>query len=320
MGVLAICAAALSAPTQAQEYPSKPIKIIVGFGAGGTTDAIARYYALKMSEVLKAPVIVDNKPGAGQTVAIKSTIAAAPDGYTLYLATASSLSQGPGLRKNLYYDPMKDFSLIGLIASVPGVIVVSQNLPVRNLRELATYSNANPTQLNYASSGVGASSHLQTAYLLNLTGIKMAHIPYKSDADIMREVSAGSIQLGMSSVQGALPSITGGRVRALAVTGSRRVKALPGVPSLTESDFKGLDGIDPYSFYGLVGPAGVPPAIVAKLNDAINRVSTMPDVVAHMEEKLVAEPGVGNPEAFRAYIQKDLSKWQAFSKFITLAE
>ena len=320
-GLLTVCVGVmLSASVHAQEYPSKPIRILLGFGPGGTTDAIARYYAQRLSEVLKTPVIVDNKPGAGQTVAIRTVMAAQPDGYTLYLATASALSQGPGIRNDLFYDPLKDFSVIGLVASVPGVIVVNKDLPVRTLRELETYSNAHPTRLNYASSGVGASSHLQTEYLLKHTGIKIAHVPYKSDAEIMREVWVGSVHMGLSSVQGAMPFIANGRVRPLAVTGSRRLKTLPDVPSLSEGDFKGLEGIEPYSYYGLVGPVGMAPVVVAKLNEAINRISRMPEVVVHMEQRLVAEPGQGNPESFRSFIRTDLLKWKAFGKIVKLTE
>ena len=206
------------------------------------------------------------------------------------------------------------------MASVPGVIVVAKSLPVRTLRELATYSKAHPTLLNYGSSGVGSASHLQTEYLLNLTGIKITHVPYKSDADIMREVWVGSVHMGMSSVQGALPFIADGRVRPLAVTGSRRVKVLADVPSLAETDFKGLEVIEPYSYYGLLGPVGMPPAVIAKLNDAINRVSKMPEVAADMQERLMAEPGVGSPESFRGYIRSDLLKWKAFAKVVKVSE
>ncbi|MDR6860918.1 tripartite tricarboxylate transporter substrate binding protein [Variovorax guangxiensis] len=294
--------------------------MIIGFAAGGTTDAIARYYAQKMGEALGTSIVVDNKPGAGQMLAIRSTVSAAPDGYTIYMGTASALSQSPGVRKSTPYDPLKDFSIIGLVASAPGVLVVSPELPVRNLRELANLASAKGGGLNYGSSGVGASSHLQTEYLLRLTGIRMEHIPYKSDSDIMREITAGSIQMGIAPVQGAMGSITSGKVRALAVTGTHRMAALPDVPSLTESDFKGLDGVDPYSYYGLLGPAGLPADVVEKLNDAINQVSRKPEVAAYVQQRLYAEPGFGRPQAFRDYIQRDLAKWRGFARHINLPE
>ncbi|CAN7720112.1 tripartite tricarboxylate transporter substrate-binding protein [Variovorax paradoxus] len=318
LAAAAVAACALSA--HADTYPARPIKMIVGFAAGGTTDAIARFYAQKMGEELGTSIVVDNKSGAGQMLAIRSTLGAAPDGYTIYMGTASALSQSPGLRKSMPYDTLKDFSIIGLAASAPGVLVVSPQLPVRNLRDLANLASAKEGKLNYGSSGVGSSSHLQTEYLLNLTGIRMEHIPFKADADIMREITAGRVQMGIAPIQGAWGSITSGKVRALAVTGTRRMAALPDVPSLTESDFKGLDGVDPYSYYGLLGPAGMPPEIVARLNDALNKVSRKPDVVGHVQQRLYAEPAAGSPQAFREYIQRDLAKWRGFARHVNLPD
>jgi len=318
LAAAAVAACTLSA--HADTYPARPIKMIVGFAAGGTTDAIARFYAQKMGEELGTSIVVDNKSGAGQMLAIRSTLGAAPDGYTIYMGTASALSQSPGLRKSMPYDTLKDFSIIGLAASAPGVLVVSPQLPVRNLRDLANLASAKEGKLNYGSSGVGSSSHLQTEYLLNLTGIRMEHIPFKADADIMREITAGRVQMGIAPIQGAWGSITSGKVRALAVTGTRRMAALPDVPSLTESDFKGLDGVDPYSYYGLLGPAGMPPEIVAKLNDALNKVSRKPNVVGHVQQRLYAEPAASSPQAFREYIQRDLAKWRGFARHVNLPD
>ena len=292
----------------------------MGFGAGGTTDVIARYHGQKMSEVLNTPVIIENKPGAGQLPAIQSLMVSAADGYTLGEITGSALSQGPALRKDLPYDPFKDFTYIGLVAVAPGVIVIGRDLPVRTIKELVNYSIANPDKLNYGSSGVGAASHLQIEYLANLTGLKATHIPFKGDSDIMRELMAGSIHLGMSSIQGAMATIAGGKVRAIAVTSSRRQKSLPDIPSLSEVDFKGLEGIDPYAFYGLVGPAGMSAAGVSTINAAINKVSKMPEVSTYMQEKLFAEAGSGTPASFRNYVEKDLAKWKGLAKVIKLPE
>jgi tripartite-type tricarboxylate transporter receptor subunit TctC len=306
--------------TMAQQYPSKPIRIIIGLGAGGTADALSRYFAQKLSTVLNTSVIVENKPGAGQLVAINSMMGATPDGYTLSILAGSAFGQGPALRKGLPYDPLKDFSIIGVVARAPGVIVISKDLPVRSLRELVNYSVANPNKLNYASAGMGAASHLQVELLVSLTGLKITHIPYKADADIMRELTGGTVQLGMSPIQGAMAHIASGNVRALAVSGSRRSAALPDVPSLAESDFKGLEGVDPYSYYGFVGPKGLSPALISTLNEATNRVLKIPEVVSYMQERLYMEPGAGSPAAFRAYIEKDLAKWRTLSNVIKLAE
>lgn len=320
MLTLFILCASVWMPAHAQPYPNRPIKIVLGFGAGGTADAIARFYAQKLHGALNNPVITENKPGAGQVIAIKTLMSAPPDGYTLFMGTGSAFGQGPALRKDLPYDPLKDFTIIGLMATNAGVLVMSPAQSFRTIRELVNYSQANPNKLNYGSSGLGAASHLQVEYLISLTGLKITHIPYKSDSEIMRELIAGSVQLGMSPLQGAMSNISAGRLRALSVTGSRRQPALPDVPSLAESDFPGIEGVDPYSFYGLVGPVGLPPAIVTALNDAINRVSRMPDVVTFMQDKLYSQPATGSPAAFRAYIENDLAKWRSLAKVIKLQE
>jgi tripartite-type tricarboxylate transporter receptor subunit TctC len=317
----ALGAAALWAlPVRADEYPKRPIKILNGFAPGGSTDAVARFYALKLGDVLKTSVVVENKPGAGQMVAIRSLIGAQPDGYTLYIGTGSSFSQGPGVRKDIGYDPLKDFTLIGLVATTPGVIVVSPKLPAGSLRELAALSNAPDARLNYGSSGIGSASHLQSEYLLKLIGARMVHIPYKADADIMRELSVGSIHMGISPVQGALAAIKSGKAKPLAVTGTKRIKSLPDVPSVRESGIKGIESIDPYTYYGLAGPRGLPPAITARLNAAINQVSAMPDVIAHMQEHLQFDPASSTPADFQKYIEDDITKWNAFGKIVKLTD
>jgi tripartite-type tricarboxylate transporter receptor subunit TctC len=310
----------LSLGAHAQPYPTKPIKIVLGIGAGGTADALSRYFAQKLTGILNVSVIVENKPGASQLIAINSVMGASSDGYTLGILAGSAFGQGPALRKGLPYDPLRDFTIIGMIASAPGVIVISRDLPVRSVRELVNYSIANPNKLNYASAGVGASSHLQVELLASLTGLKITHIPYKADADIMRELTAGTVQLGMSPIQGAMTHIASGNVRALAVSGSRRNPALPDVPSLAESEFKGLEGVDPYSYYGLVGPKGMSLAIVSALGDASNKIMSTPEVVLQVRERLYMDPQTGTPAAFRAYIEKDIAKWKPLSKVVNLTE
>lgn len=315
-----VLTAAAAGVALAQDYPSRPIRLVLGFSAGGSTDSIGRYYAQKLSERLKTPVVVDNKPGAGQIIAIKALLAAPPDGYTLYLGSGSAFSQGPGVRSDLPYDPLKDMVLVGLVATAPGLIVVTPTLPVATMAQLVSYGQAHPNELNYGSSGIGSASHLQGEYLKKVTGLRMAHIPYKADADIMREMTAGAVHVGLSPIQGAMSPIASGRVRALAVTGSRRLAALPEVPSLKETGIQGLDGIEPYTYYGIAGPVGLPRPIVERLNDAINAISQSPESIAHVREKLYAEPGAGSPEEFRRYIETDLRKWKEFSRFVKLTE
>ena len=302
----------------AQPYPAKPLRLIVGFGAGGATDVVGRYFAQKWSEVLKTPIVIDNKPGAGQLIGIKAAISATPDGYTLFLGSGSAFSQGPGVRKDLPYDPLKDFTLIGLVSAAPGVIVVAPGLPVRNVREFVAYSKDNQNKLNYGSSGLGSASHLQTEYLISLTGMKMTHIPFKSAADIVREIAVGSVHVGLTPLEGSFAGISGGRLRPLAVTGSKRLDSLPDVPSLAESGIKGLEGIDPYTYYALAGPAGLPPSVVAKLSQTLNTVAKMSDVIVQVRERLYNEPATGTPASFRKFVETDLRKWQELGKVVTI--
>ena len=312
--------AVLSSFAQAQQYPSKPIRLILGFGPGGATDVLARVYAQKWSEVLKTPLIVDNRPSAGQIIAVKTVMSAAPDGYTIFFGTGSAFSQGPGVRTDLPFDPLKDLTLIGLASTAPGVIAVTPNLPVRSVRELIEYSKQNPAKLNYASSGVGSASHLQTELLMNLTGAKLTHIPYKSAADINRELQVGTAHVGIMPLEAAVAPVSGGRIRALAVTGSRRHKALPDVASVGEAGVKGLEGIDPYTYYGLAGPARLPQPVIVKLSETMNAVSNMPEVAAQVRERLFNEPVTGSPDSFRKYVETDLAKWKKLRGLVKLAE
>jgi tripartite-type tricarboxylate transporter receptor subunit TctC len=310
----------LSSFAHAQQFPSKPIRLILGFGPGGATDVLARFYSQKWSEILKTPVIVDNRPSAGQVIAVKTVMSATPDGYTIFFGTGSAFSQGPGVRTDLPFDPLKDLTLIGLASTAPGVIAVAPNLPVRSVRELIEYSKQNPTKLNYGSSGIGSASHLQTELLMNLTGAKLTHIPYKSAGDITRELQVGTVHVGIMPLEASVAPVSSGRIRALAVTGSRRHKALPDVASVGEAEVKGLEGIDPYTYYGLAGPANLPQSVVLKLNATINAASNMPDVAAHVRERLFNEPVAGTPESFRKFIETDLAKWKRLRGAVKLGE
>ncbi|MEX3959388.1 Bug family tripartite tricarboxylate transporter substrate binding protein [Trinickia sp. EG282A] len=300
------------APARAESsYPSRPIRLLVGFNAAGATDTIARYYASKLGDVLRTNVYVENRPGAYQMIAIRTLKAASADGYTLFLITGSAASQYPALQNDLPYDPQKDFSFIGLVGEAPGVIVASRSLPVSDIADLVRYCKARPGLLNFGSSGIGSASHIQMEYLSNLAGIRMTHIPFKADAEIVTALLSGSVQIGMTPVQGALPAIQSGMVRALAVTGKRRIDSLPNVPTLGEARIPGLENVDPYTYYVLVGPKGLPVDITRQLNDAINAVSRMPETVAYMH-KLGYEPGISTPQSVQDYVARDTRKWADF--------
>jgi tripartite-type tricarboxylate transporter receptor subunit TctC len=312
--------ALLALPAFAQGYPNRPIKILLGFGAGGTTDAVARLYGEKMSEVLNVPIVIDNKPGANQMTAIRALMTAPPDGYTLYAATGSSLVQNPALRPNLGYDPLKDFSLLGTDVTNPGVIFVNNDLPIRTLKELVAYAAANPGKLNYASAGLGTSGHLAAEAFMGATGIQMTHIPYKADGEVIREVMAGTVHLSIMTTLNTVQAIKAGKIRAIAVTSQKRLPYLPDVPSLPETGVTNLEALDPYTFIALVGPAGLPQPIITKLNEAIRQVSAMPDVAARVRDTLNAEPMSQTPTEFRAFVEKQLKVWRELGKTVKLPD
>jgi tripartite-type tricarboxylate transporter receptor subunit TctC len=311
---------ALIAPAAAEEFPSRPIRIIVAFGVGGTTDSVARVYGQKMSELLKTPVIIENKPGANQLAAIRALQSSSPNGYTLYAATGGSLVQNPALRRDLPYDPFKDFTLIGLAVTNPGVIYVSPQLPVHSVDELVAYSAAHPGGLNYGSAGVGSASHLGIEALMSITGMKLNHVPFKSATEVMRGVLAGNIHVGMMPTLDTVALSDSGKIRAIAVTTVHRLPYLPDVPSLTESKIKGLEELEPHTFISFVGPAEMSPNVVAKLNNTINAVSATPDIAAQVRERLYSEPVQSTPSSFREFLEREIAKWRELGKAVSLPD
>jgi tripartite-type tricarboxylate transporter receptor subunit TctC len=302
----------------AQSWPSRPIKLLVGIGPGGTADVIARLYGQKLSELLDTPVIVENKPGAYQIPAIRSLQAAVPDGYTLYLGNGSSLALSPGARKDLGYDPMKDFTFIAPVGVSSAVLFVNPKVPVKTMSELIAYSIANPDKLNYGSAGAGTADHFKIEYLKAVTGLKATHVPYRSGTEVAREVAAGSVHMGLTTAQTPVPLLKAGKLRALAVTSPRSLAYLPGVPGTAEAGVKGFEEVEPYTFYGLVGPAGLPPAVVAKLNEAMNKAGSLPEVQARMREVLYVEPSTGTPNAIRQLAERELAKAADIAKRVNL--
>ena len=304
----------------AQQFPPKVIKIVIPFGAGGNADAIVRLYAQKMSELLNTPIVIENKPGGAQMIGIRALKASRPDGSTLLAAVGSALVQNPALRKHLSYDPLKDFSLLGLTATNPGVIFITPDLPVHSIGELVAYSTSHPGELNYGSAGIGTAGHLHAEALFSLTGIKMTHVPYGADAEVIREVMAGRVHMGIMTTTNTVPFVKAGKIRALAVEATQRLPYLPEVPTVSETDVKGLGGLEPHTFVSLVGPAGMPASVVTQLNEAINKVSTMPDVAERVRDILYAEPVTSTPASFREFLEKEIVKWKAFGKTVELPD
>ncbi|CAN7142118.1 MULTISPECIES: Bug family tripartite tricarboxylate transporter substrate binding protein [unclassified Variovorax] len=313
------CAAALVAGgAHAQQFPSRPIKILIGYGAGGGTDSLARLYAAKLQEVLNTPVVIDNKPGASELLAAQPVMNAAPDGYTLWIGTGGALAQNPGVRRDLPYDVLKNFTPIALLAEAEAVLILKPGVPVSSLPELVDYGKANPGKLNYGSGGIGSGNHLQMEYLISVTGASFTHIPYKSEAEITRDAMAGNVDLSMITAQFAVPLVNEGKVKAIAVTGAQRLKSLPNVPSVAEAGGSALKSMGSYTFFGLMGPARMPAPIVQRLNEAFNKVSAMPEVDQRMREVMFLRPKVAPPEEYRQYLERELAKWRELSKTVKI--
>ena len=301
----------------AQEYPSRPVKLLLGFAAGSATDALARPYADKLGEVLKTTIIVDNKPSGAQAAAIQTLLMSPPDGYTLYVGTGSSMAQGPGLRKDVRHDPLRDFTLIGYLATAPGAIVVNADLPFKNVVELIAYAKANPNKLSFGSSGVGSAGHLAGELFMARTGTKMIHIPYKADTEATREVASGTLQLAFTTLRTAATVSTSGKVRVLLTLDSKRSPLLADVPSVTEAGVANIQEIAPYTWYALVGPANMPPGIVARLSEASARAVSHPDYVKAMNNGGVY-PEPSTPEGLKVIVNRELTKWRSVAKTVKI--
>lgn len=292
-----------------QDYPNRTISIIVAFGAAGVTDTLSRTIAKNLSERLKVPVIVENRPGANQIVGIQQLKSRPADGYTLYTGTGSSLAQNPGIRKDLPYDPQKDFEPVAMLGVQAGVISVAPGSPAKTLKELIDYAKRNPGKLNFGSQGVGSASHLATEVFMARTGTSMVHIPLKSDSDIGVELSEGRIDFSFMTPQFSVPLARTGKQRILAVTSVNRLPFLPDLPSLKEAEIPALEALDPFTFYGLVAAAGTPPEVVRRLNETVNAILQSTEVATQMRDTFRVEPKAQAPEAFRKFLQDELAKW-----------
>ena len=298
------CAAAQTAFAQTAPFPNRPLRFIVGFAAGGSTDIIARVVAQKLTEALQQPVVVDNRAGANGNIAAEATAKALGDGYTMLMA-ANGLTINASLYKNLPYNPLTDFAPITQVAVIPNVLVVHPSLPVNSVRELIALARAQPGQLTHGSSGTGSPGHMAGELFKMMTGVKFVHVPYKSSAQALIDVLAGNIQIAFPTTFVAMPQIKTGKLRALGVTGIKRSPSLSELPTLDEA---GVRGYEVVGFYGIVAPAGTPPEIVARLNREITKILRMPDVEARLLRD-GAEPVASTAAEFRTYIEADVRKW-----------
>jgi tripartite-type tricarboxylate transporter receptor subunit TctC len=304
--VCAALATTVSAQSGDRAWPQRPIRLIVPFPAGSSTDIVARIVAQKLAPSLGVQVVIENRAGASGNIGVEAVAKAAPDGTTIGIATASTQTVAPSLGSNLPYDPIKDFAPIGMIGSQPYVLVVFPGLPARNLAEFIALAKARPGTLNYGSAGVASLAHLATALLASMAGIDILHVPYKSSSQSMTDMITGRLDMQLATIAPSLPNIRAGNLRALATSGRNRVAVLPDVPTVAES---GIAGYEAALWISLVAPAATPPAITARLNKEVNAVIESAEGRQALEAQgLSPEPGA--PEALTARIRTDTEKWR----------
>jgi tripartite-type tricarboxylate transporter receptor subunit TctC len=290
---------------QANSYPERPVKIIVPFAPGAGTDAMGRLVAQKLGELLGQSFVVENRAGASGAIGTQAVAQAAPDGYTLLLIASPFTTVAASL-PNAGYDPIKNFTPVGMVANGPLVWATNLLTPVSNMKELIRLAKTKPGALNYGSAGAGGVNHLVLEMLKAKTGTFITHIPYRGVAPATLDMISNQVQLITGTIPALLPFIKDGRVKALAVTSAKRSAALPDVPSMTES---GLGGIDVVNYFGIVAPAGTPDNIVAKLNAAINRMALLPEVIARFKTDAV-EAATGSPALLGAFLEADYRAWR----------
>ncbi len=306
---LGLLAASPASPVFAQQFPSKPLRYIVPVSAGGGSDFVGRTVCERWSKALGQSIVVDNQGGGGGVIASQTTMKAAPDGYTLMQGYVSTHATSPATRK-LPYDPLKDFTPIGMIGGTPNVLVVNAATPINEIRSFVEFLKRNPGKLSYGSAGMGSLTQLVMELFKQQSGTFILHVPYRGIAPAFTDLMGGQTQVMFPGLAAALPHIRSGRVRPLAVTGATRHALLKDVPTMIESGFKGFDAVQ---WYGVVGPAGIPAPAVKHLNESLNGVLRMPD----LKDKLLSEaldPTPMSPEQFGAYMKADLARWTTLAR------
>lgn len=295
---------------QTADYPNRPIKLIVPFGAGGSTDMVARLLADKMGVVLGKPVVVDNKGGAGGSLGADAIAKSAPDGYTIGMATVSTHGANPAVYAKLPYDALKDFQPITNVMSVPSVFVVHPNVPAKTMKEFIALAKANPGKYSFASPGNGSLGHVNIENFMDLAGIQLLHVPYKGAGQAINDALGGVVNAMTDNLPSTLPHIKAGRLRALAVLSPVRSPVLPDVPTYAELGFKEMsEG----GWFGLVAPAGTPPALVKKLNEAAHKVMASPDFIERMNA-ISGVPMANMPEQYTAQIRTSIERYRRIAQ------
>jgi tripartite-type tricarboxylate transporter receptor subunit TctC len=289
----------------AQTYPAKPVRVVVAFTAGGTTDILTRLVSQQLSERLKQQFVIDNKPGAGGNIGTEAVVRSAPDGYTLIVNSVGPIAVNPTLYSKLSYNPLTDLVPVVQIADVPNVLVVHPSVSAKSVEEFIAYAKANPGKLNYGSTGVGTSSHLSGYMMSKRGGFEATHIAYKG-ADAVRDLLAGRLQFMFATIPSVMPHIQAGKLRPIAVSSVKRSRSMPEVPTIAE---KGFPGFEAGSWFGFFAPKGTPEAVISALNKAVNEVVAMPA----MEQQMIregADPVGGSPAQFAQFVQREYEKWK----------
>jgi tripartite-type tricarboxylate transporter receptor subunit TctC len=304
--VLALAAALAAGGTRADDYPSRPIRLVVPYAAGGGADSVARIIAKRVSETIGQTIVIENRGGAGSIIGTELVNRSDPDGYTLLLGQSGPISINPAVYKKLPYDPLKDFAPVTMTTAYPYIMVVNPALGVKTLQEFVALARSKPGELNYGTTGVGAANHLVTELFDSKAGIRMTHIPYRGTALAVTDLIAGQVQVVFADPISALQHISAGTLLALAVTSKERSPVAPQVPTVSESGYPGFDAI---AWHGILAPANTPPAIINRLNSEIVQALQDPETRALLEKQAMQTVG-NSPQAFASFIKQDIAIWK----------
>ena len=306
VSICALAAISIHRPASAQSYPQKPVRIVVGVPAGGTTDVVARLVGQKLGEQLGQQVVIDNRGGAGGNIGAELVAKAPPDGYTLFLATIGTMSINPSLYSKMPFDTLRDFAAISQLTSMPQLLVVHPSVPVKSVKELIAYAKSRPGQLTFASGGGGTAIHLAGELFKTMAGVEMVHVAYKGGGPAMTELIGGQVSLMFDQILTSLPHVQSGRLRGLAVTTANRSPAAPQIPTIAEA---ALPGYAVTTWHGLLAPAGTPREIVNRLSGETARALQNPDIRDRFAAQGV-DPVSSTPEQFSAMMKSELEKWR----------